>query len=200
MTAAAPTGPRDLHRRTVRRMVLRPLGTVGLSVAVYYWLPLSDRSDVATVMLLVGGLATVGVVLAWHVRAIIRSDYPRMRAIETLALAAPMFLLVFAAAYYLMARSSTDNFGSALSRTDTLYFSVTVFSTTGFGDITPHSEDARLLVTGQMIGDMIFIGFGIRQLATATRVGLERRASAVTDPVTDQVVDPVADGEPGRPG
>jgi voltage-gated potassium channel len=192
VAAPAPVGPRGVHRRTVRRALLRPLGTVALSVAVYYWLPLSERSDAATVVMLVAGLAIVGVVVAWHVRAIVGSDFPRMRAIEALALATPMFLLLFAAAYYLMARSSTDNFGSALSRTDTLYFSVTVFSTTGFGDITPHSEDARLLVTGQMIGDMIFIGLGIRQLVTATRVGLERRASTV--------VDPVADGEPGRPG
>jgi hypothetical protein len=173
-------------------MVLRPLGTVGLSVAVYYWLPLSERSDAATLAMLVAGLAIVGVVLAWHVRAIVGSDYPRMRAIEALALAAPMFLLLFAATYYLMANSSTDNFGGTLSRTDALYFTVTVFSTTGFGDITPHSEDARLLVTGQMIGDMIFLGLGIRQLVTATQVGLERRASEVTDAT--------ADSEPGRPG
>ena len=160
------------------RMLLRPLATVGLSVAVYYLLPMPERTDTATVVLLVAGLVTVVVVLAWHVRAIISSHYPRMRAIEALALAAPMFLLLFAAAYFMMARSSTDNFGTELSRTDTLYFSVTVFSTTGFGDITPQSEDARLLVTGQMIGDMIFIGFGIRQLLTATQVGLQRRASS----------------------
>lgn len=166
-------------------MLLRPIGTVGLSVAVYYGLPLSDRSDAATVVLLVVGLVTVAAVLAWHVRAIIGSNYPRMRAIEALALAAPMFLLLFAAAYFLMARSSTTNFGTELTRTDTLYFSVTVFSTTGFGDITPHSADARLLVTGQMIGDMIFLGLGIRQLVTATRLGLERRASTAADPFAD---------------
>jgi hypothetical protein len=181
-------------------MLLRPLGTLRLSVDGHYWLPLSDRSDAATIMMLVAGLAIVGIVVAWHVRAIIGSDFPRMRAIEALALAAPMFLLLFAAAYYMMARSSTDNFGSALSRTDTLYFSVTVFSTTGFGDITPHSEDARLLVTGQMIGDMIFIGLGIRQLVTATQVGLERRASAVAGPVAGPVSDPVSGGEPDRAG
>ena len=161
-----------------RRVLLRPLGTVGLSLAVYYLLPLPDRGDAATIVLLVVGLAVVAVVLAWHVRAIISSHYPRMRAIEALAVAAPMFLLLFAAAYYLLAQSSSANFGTELNRTDTLYFSVTVFSTTGFGDIAPHSSDARLLVTGQMIGDMIFLGLGIRQLLTATQVGLRRRASA----------------------
>ena len=184
------------QRNPVRRMVLRPLGTVALSVAAYYWLPLPERSDGAALVFLVAGLAVVGVVVVWHVRAIVRSDYPRMRAIEALALAAPMFLLLFSATYFMMARSSTDAFGTTLTRTDTLYFTVTVFSTTGFGDIAPQSGNARLLVTGQMIGDMIFLGFGIRLLVTATQRGLERRASAVVDPV----VDPVADGEPGRRG
>jgi hypothetical protein len=172
-----------------RRILFRPLGTVGLSLAVYYLLPLPDRrSDAVTVVLLVVGLATVAVVLVWHIRAIISSNYPRMRAIEALAVAAPMFLLLFAAAYFLLANSSTSNFGTELTRTDTLYFSVTVFSTTGFGDIAPHSSDARLLVTGQMIGNMIFIGLGIRQLLAATQLGLRRRASAGSD------------GDPGATG
>jgi voltage-gated potassium channel len=164
-------------RRTVWRLLFRPLCTVGVSVAAYYLLPVPHRTDAATVVLLAAGLVTVAIVLAWHVRAIVTSDYPRMRAIEALAIAAPLFLLLFAAAYFAMARSSDTNFGTELTRTDTLYFSVTVFSTTGFGDITPHSSDARLLVTGQMIGDMIFIGLGIRQLLTATQVGLRRRSS-----------------------
>jgi voltage-gated potassium channel len=166
---------RPAGRAAVSRLLLRPLGTVSLAVAAYYWLPLPDRPDAVTIVLLVVGLATVAVVLVWHVRAIVVSEYPRMRAIEALAVAAPMFLLLFAAAYFGLARSSDANFGTGLSRTDTLYFSVTVFSTTGFGDITPRSTHARLLVTGQMVGDMVFLGLGIRQLVTATQIGLRRR-------------------------
>jgi voltage-gated potassium channel len=167
MTPVAAPVPAVPRGRPVRRMVLRPLGTVGLSVAAYYWLPLPGRSDPTTIVLLMAGLT---------------SDYPRARAIEALAVAAPMFLLLFAAAYFMIARSSTTNFGTALTRTDALYFSVTVFSTAGFGDITPRSSDARLLVTGQMIGDMIFLGLGIRQLVTATQVGLQRRSRRATQP------------------
>ena len=183
--AAAPV-PAIPHGRPASRMLLRPLGTVGLSVAVYYWLPLSGRSTTTTLALLVTGLVTVAVVLAWHARSIITSDFPRARAIEALAVAAPMFVLLFAAAYFMIARSSITNFGTELTRTDALYFSVTVFSTAGFGDITPHTELARLLVTGQMIGDMIFLGLGIRQLVTATRLGLQRRSSGTAEPSSDR--------------
>jgi hypothetical protein len=174
--------PRKLDRRTKRRMVLRPLATVAVSLAAYFWLPLPSRTDTVTIVLLVLGLAALVVVVAWHVRAIAASEYPRMRAIEALAIAVPMYLLLFAAAYFLMAHSSATNFSETLSRADSLYFTVTVFSTTGFGDITANSGDARMLVTGQMIGNMIFLGFGIRQLTTATRIGLDRRATDGPDP------------------
>jgi len=38
------------------------------------------------------------------------------------------------------------------------YFTVTVFSTVGFGDITAKTEAARLVVTGQMIVDLVASG------------------------------------------
>lgn len=169
-------------------MLLRPLGTVALSLAAYFWLPLPSRSDTFTLALLVVGLTVLVIVVAWHVRAIASSEYPRMRAIEALSLAAPMYLLMFAATYYVMSRSSGTNFTESLSRASALYFSVTVFSTTGFGDISARGDAARMLVTGQMIGNMIFIGFGIRQLTTATQIGLRRRSASQPDsePVDDR--------------
>jgi Ion channel len=41
-----------------------------------------------------------------------------------------------------------------------LHFAVTVFSTVGFGDISAKSEAARLVVTGQMLADLIASGSG----------------------------------------
>jgi hypothetical protein len=162
-------------------MLLRPLGTVAVSLTAYFWLPLPSRSDTFTVLLLVVGLATLAVVVTWHVRAIVTSEYPRMQAIEALSLAAPMYLLMFAATYFVLSSTSVTNFSEPLSRASALYFSVTVFSTTGFGDISARGDGARLLVTGQMIGNMIFLGFGIRQLATATQIGLRRRSESQSD-------------------
>jgi hypothetical protein len=186
VTAPAPT---PLDRRAKRRMVLRPLVTVALSLAAYFWLPLPSRSDPVTIVLLVIGLAALVVVVTWHVREIATSDYPRMRAIEALAVALPMYLLLFAATYFVLARSSATNFNETLSRADTLYFTVTVFSTTGFGDIAPHSDYARMVVTSQMIANMVFLGFGIRQLTTATQIGLRRRSTGRPDPTAESVPD-----------
>jgi hypothetical protein len=65
-----------------------------------------------------------------------------------------------------------------LSRTDGLYFTVTVFSTVGFGDIVAKSETARLVVTGRMLADLVVLGVAIKVVVSAVRQGLRRRAPA----------------------
>ena len=50
-----------------------------------------------------------------------------------------------------------------------------MFATVGFGDITPKTETARLVVTGQMVADLAFLGFGIKILAGAVGRGRQRR-------------------------
>ena len=70
--------------------------------------------------------------------------------------------------YFLMAQADADNFNAeTLTRTDSLYFTVTVFATVGFGDITATSEAARVLVTVQMILDLIVLGLGVRAFVGA---------------------------------
>ena len=61
----------------------------------------------------------------------------RACAVEALAAAIPLFLLAFAAAYLRMADADTGAFSEPLSRIDALYFTITVFSTVGFGDRIP---------------------------------------------------------------
>jgi voltage-gated potassium channel len=55
--------------------------------------------DTAAIARLVVGLLVFTVLIAWQVRAILRSAYPALRAIETLAVAIPLFLLLFASTY-----------------------------------------------------------------------------------------------------
>jgi voltage-gated potassium channel len=146
-------------------------------VVLYYALPLDERSDAWTVTQLVLGLVALAGIVAWQVRAIIGSEFPRVRVLQALFIAVPFYVLTFAAAYFLIAGSGNANFAEPLSRTDALYFTVTVLSTVGFGDITPKSEIARLVVTVQMIANLILIGVGARTLLGAAQLGLRRRGS-----------------------
>jgi voltage-gated potassium channel len=93
-----------------------------------------------------------------------------VRAITALAATVPLFLLLFAASYFLMAQADPANFSTeVLTRTDALYFTVTIFSTVGFGDITATSQNARLLVSAQMIMDLLILGLGIRVFVGAVQ-------------------------------
>jgi hypothetical protein len=52
-----------------------------------------------------------------------------------------------------------------------LYFTVTVFATVGFGDITATTELTRALVTGQMVSGIVIVGLGARIIVDAIKQG-----------------------------
>ncbi|MEU9089727.1 potassium channel family protein [Streptomyces sp. NPDC048428] len=144
----------------ILRTVLRIIGSVTALVALYFLLPL-NRSWSAVTVLVVGLLVFMGLV-AFQVRSIIRSQFPGLRAVEALTTSVPFFLLLFAGTYVVMAAMSAGSFDGPLTHTDGLYFAVTVFATVGFGDVTAKSEAARLVVTGQMIADLVILGLAIK--------------------------------------
>jgi voltage-gated potassium channel len=76
-----------------------------------------------------GRLVIFAGITVWQVRTITGSRYPGLRAAQALGLVLPLYLLVFASTYYVMQRASAANFSQPLTRTDALYFTVTVFST-----------------------------------------------------------------------
>ena len=99
-----------------------------------------------------------------------------MRAAEALGLVIPLYLVLFASTYFLMERASAASFTQPLTRTDALYFAVTVFATVGFGDIAAKSETARIVLIIQMLADLVLLGAGARVLLQAVQRGRERRS------------------------
>lgn len=169
--------PKSTRRRMILRAVVRPaLIIIGL-LLMYYLMPLWDRHTLSTGVSLVLGLALVVVVLAWQIRKISTSRYPRLRAIEALSFSAPLFILVFATAYFATGQGNPDSFSQGLNRTDALYFAVTTFSSVGFGDIVPVSQVARVMVMIQMLGDLVLVGIVARVILGAVQSGLRRHES-----------------------
>jgi hypothetical protein len=168
--------PPGRRRRLIFRAVLRGLLVTTVLVVLYYLLPLDRPLDTGTaVRLLIGLLIFIGLTV-WQVRTIAGSRYPGLRAAEALGLIIPLYLLLFASTYFLMERASAANFTQPLTRTDALYFSVTVFATVGFGDITAKSETARVVLIVQMLADLALLGAGARVLLGAVRRGQQRRS------------------------
>ena len=174
LIAGDPT-PRQ-RRWLILRALLRAFLAATLLVALYYVLPMDRPLDTHTVVLLVLCLAVLAALLIVRIRAITTTEYPGLRALETVAAVVPLYILAFATTYFLAERADSAYFSQSLSRTGALYFSVTVFSTVGFGDITAKADPARLIVTAQMFFDLILLGFGARVFLGAVKLGRQRHA------------------------
>ncbi len=166
--------PSARRRRIILLGVLRGVVTATVLVVLYYVLPYRSLNGDTALRLLAGLLVFVGITV-WQVRSIAGSRYPGLKAAQALGLVLPLYLLVFASTYYVMERASAANFSMPLTRTDALYFTVTVFTTVGFGDIVPKSGVARIVLIVQMLGDLALLGVGARIRLGAVRRGRERR-------------------------
>jgi hypothetical protein len=155
--------------------VVRPVLLAVTLVVLYFRVPLDGRWTGPRVADVIVGLAVVGIVVGWQVLAVVRSPHPRLRAVGALAATLPMVVVLFAASYSVMADDQAGAFSEPLSRVDALYFSLTVFSTVGFGDIVARSESARILVTVQILVDLVYVGLFGRAIIEAARIGERRR-------------------------
>ena len=165
------------RRRLVGLAVVRTITAVALVVAVYFLVPLDHVADAGTVTELVVGLLVFVAIIAGQIRQIVQSGHPSIRAVEALAFSVPLYIFVFATAYFLMAHANAASFGSPMTRTDSMYFSTTVFTTVGFGDITAKTQAARVVVTTQMFLDLVILGLVARLIVNAVKMGKQRKVA-----------------------
>jgi UDP-N-acetylmuramyl pentapeptide phosphotransferase/UDP-N-acetylglucosamine-1-phosphate transferase len=159
--------------------LLRAGGIAVLLVALYYLLPLDRPSASSLTVALVIGLVVLVASMFWEVRAIVRARFPGIRATQALATTVPLFLLVFAATYFMIAFHDPATFSEPLTRSDALYFTITTFATVGFGDIVPRSEPVRLLVAVQVLLDLVILGLGIQVIVGAVKKSRVREVPGV---------------------
>jgi hypothetical protein len=140
------------------------LSCAAATLLLFYLVPLVKHPHTAIWWrLLIALLVFIGV-LIHELNAILRHGKPIQRAVIALAILLPLFVVMFAWLYLTLARSNPTAFSTPLTRTDALYFTMTVFSTVGFGDITPKSDPARVVTMLQMALDLILIAVVVRLL------------------------------------
>lgn len=149
--------------------LLRVCAVTGVLLLVYAAAPLDRSHTLGLAARLLLWLTVVCLTALWEIRAILRSHTPWLQAAESAAISVPLLLLPFAAAYAAMSASDAASFTEPLGRVDAVYFAVTVFATVGFGDVAPVSDLARMLVTAQMLADLLLIGVIVRVLVGAAQ-------------------------------
>jgi voltage-gated potassium channel len=171
--ASEPLRLADLPASVRRRAVFRCGATVVLSwvllIGAFYVIPIGHESGLRAVVRLGVDIAVVGAVFAWQIRRISVAALPELRAVEALGIVIALFLVLFSGVYLAMSHESPFMFTRRLDHTQALYFTITVFSTVGFGDITPRTDTARLVVSAQMLLDLAIIGAVVRLIFNAAR-------------------------------
>jgi ACR3 family arsenite efflux pump ArsB len=178
----------DVERRELVATGLRAGLSTGVLLLAYFLLPVDLRHRSASLVRDLGVMARLGVaiaifvaVLVFEIRGITRAKHPMLRAGVAMAVVIPLFLIFFAWIYLNMSGSDPATFHGAMSRMTALYFTVTVFSTVGFGDITPHTDLARMVVTFQMIADLVVIAIVVRLILGVANRTVGARSAVGTD-------------------
>jgi hypothetical protein len=162
------------RRRLVAASLLRAGGSVALLLVVYYVVPLDRPLDPAAWIGFGFGLVAFAAFVAWEVRAVLASDVPRLRAVQGAAIGLAVLMLLFASIYLGVSVGDPNSFTEPLSRTGSLYFTLTVFATVGFGDIAPRTDLARIVTMIQMIMGLVAVGLVAKILLGAVRTAASR--------------------------
>ncbi len=178
LPGAVPRRLQDLdpgeRRRAIARVALRATATVTVLLVAYYLSPGWGISGAAALLKLVASFVVFVVIVTWITRRVTLDELPEQRAIEALALIVPLFLYLFATVYLSLSHADAAAFSEPLDHTRALYFTITVLSTVGFGDITPKTGGASIIVSIQMLLDLVILGALLRLVTTAAKKGLSR--------------------------
>jgi hypothetical protein len=161
-----------VRTHAARASVMRAVAAAVFIGLLYAVLPVGTVDGTASLVALLAGLAALVAVVIVRVRQIGDHHRPDLRAAEVLALVVPLFVAVVAWAYLLLSAADPAAFTEPLDRVGAAYFTLTVLSTVGFGDISPVSDAARLLVSAQIVLNVTLLAAIVRAVVAAGRRGV----------------------------
>jgi len=153
-------------------------------IVIIFWfsLPvdngLSRRVElIADALFVLLWLVLFAVYLRRQVRSIHRAGSPQTQWIESLIVLSVLFVCIFARAYRILAIDQPDVFTQPMDTLNSYYYSLTILTTVGFGDIAPLTPGAKVLTMVQMVMDVALIGLVVKVLASAAQTAKEQVAA-----------------------
>ncbi len=174
MASADPaTTPRTSSAREWTRITLTVLAASAILITVSAVVPVTTGNGANTIAVALISLVLMVVVLVivirWLMSRVRRSKRPLGTLIEALAIVFVLFLTDFTRLYLFLSVTYSGSFSQDLDFLNAFYYAMTVFSTVGFGDITPVTSLAKVITMVQMALNIVMLGVGVRVLTRAAK-------------------------------
>ncbi|MGK9272247.1 potassium channel family protein [Williamsia muralis] len=169
----------QLPRSLIVWAMVRSFGIVVAYLAAYFMVPWTVLDGWGEVVVVAAFLVVAALTAVWQIGRILRAPAPAVQAIEALAIIAPLYLLGFSLGYFLLSANDPAQFNEPLSRMSSLYFTLSVFATVGFGDITAAVDLSRAIVAIQMVLNLIVVGVGIKVIVAAVQWSRTKKKESV---------------------
>jgi len=177
---ASATAPEPSPALRIRRAALALTGVV----VAYYAIPVGEFPSSWDILFASAGLLIGLSALVWvtvrqlRVMGKYQAGDPSVR-LDVLALVILVVVPLFALGYYALEQADSDQFAQMKTKTDSLYFTMSTLGTVGFGDVHAAGQLARILVTIQIVFDLVFVAALVSVLTTQFRArAAGRRSSA----------------------
>jgi hypothetical protein len=174
------------------RVAAHVLGTAAVLLVAYWLAPIEDPFSGSWALRLAGGLLIAGLVLWWQIDAVRGSRRPLQQAAQGIMVSIGVFLIIFATIYLAMDQALSSAFSQPLDKVSALYFAITTLGTVGYGDITAVSQPAQIVVSIQMLVDLVLLAVIARVfLRTASGAVSRRRATSVSAMTGGNLLGPI---------
>lgn len=173
-----------------RRVTLSLVGAVAMSfllafaMAVLYALAPEEVEAWSPIHFVLYGVVASAVFIALLIAAVSRlakTKHPLVTGIAFVVLLSTTLVLAYAWLYVSLSNYDPTTFTEPLTKASSVYFTVTVLSTVGFGDITPVGDTARMVVTSQMILGFTVITIAIRTVLSTTQTAIRHKHAPEID-------------------
>jgi hypothetical protein len=160
-------------------LALRPVAIVAGLLLLYALTPVNaGPAAVAAVLSSLASIALLLWIMVRQTRRIARHAEPAVAAVEALALLGTLFILSFSMTYVALSASDPASFSQPVDKVAAIYFSMTIMSTVGFGDIVAVSDVARMTVVVHMIANLVLLALVVRLITEVTRWARAQRTTA----------------------
>jgi voltage-gated potassium channel len=173
-----------ISRETYRKALMRELfftffRTAALVLLISLILSRTPKEqNVQAIGVIIGMLVLASIYIMFFirsVRAVQKSKFPNIRAGEAMLSSGILLLAIFASIYSGMSLQDSKAFTEVLTPFSSMYFSLTILATVGFGDIAPVTVPARSVAMAQMVLDLVFIGVLVRVFTNVAKRSLANR-------------------------